>query len=338
MKPFPAALAVLGLLACLPAAAQLLEDDAQNELKIARFAMQQNEYDEAAEHYQKANKLLKGKCFDCLAGLAQVRLATGKNQQALLDAQRALQVAKTGRQKAIAHIHEGTAFLQMAESTATSGAEAAQTPAHLAKAETAFRNAVAADPTCLDCKFNVGYVLLKQGKDAEGVQMLKALLPEAKGKPIEEDISKLIEKPQRARKEFAPEFSATLKTGEKINLKQLQGKMVLLDFWGAWCQPCRASLPSLKRLAGQLDPAKAVVISIDERDSHETWAEFVENNGMSWPQIYDTNGELAESFGVDSAPHYFLLDQEGAILAKYDGWSSNREEELRKKMEKAMKK
>ena len=337
MKPFPTVLAFLGLLACLPAAAQLLEDDAQNELKIARFAMQQNEYDEAAEHYQRANKLLKGKCFDCLAGLAQVRLATGKNQQALQDANRALLVATTSRQKAIAHIHRGTAFLQMAETTAANNAQAAQTPAHLAKAEMAFRDAVAADPRCLDCKFNVGYVLLKQGKDAEGVQLLKALLPEAKGKPIEEDISKLIEKPQRARKEFAPEFSAALKTGEKVSLKQLQGKMVLLDFWGAWCGPCRASLPSLKRLAEQLDPAKAVVISIDERDPRETWAEFVEKNAMNWPQIYDGNGALAESFGVDSAPHYFLLDQEGAILAKYDGWSSNREDELRRKMEKAMK-
>ena len=338
MRSFPAILTFLGLLACLPATAQLPQDDARNELQVARFAMQQNDYEEAAEHFERANKMLKGKCFDCLAGLAQVRLATGKNQAALQDAQRALQVAKTGRQKAIAYIHRATAFLQMAETSATNRAEAAKASAHLAQAETAFRNAVTADAKCLDCKFNVGYVLLKQGKDAEGVQVLKALLPEAKGKPIEEDIRKLLEKPQRARKEFAPEFSAMLKTGEKVSLKQLQGKMVLLDFWGAWCQPCRASLPSLKRLAGQLDPAKAVVISIDERDSRETWAEFVEQNGMSWPQIYDGNGKLAESFEVDSAPHYFLLDEEGAILAKYDGWSTNREEELRKKMEKAMKK
>ena len=319
---------VLGLLAALPAAAQFPVEDAQNEIKIARFAMRQKEYDEAAEHFQQANKLLQGKCFDCLAGLAEVRLATGKNQEAVQDAQRALAVATTGRQKAVAHIHRGTAFLQMAE----------KDPARLPEAEAAFRAAMAADPKCLGCKFNVGYMMLKQGRDAEGVSFLNALLPAAKGTPVEADILRLTENPERARKDFAPEFSATLKTGQAISLKQLEGKMVLLDFWGSWCKPCLASLPSLKRLAEQLDPAKGAIISIDEHEPRETWAQFVERSGMTWPQIYDGNGELAESFGVDSAPHYFLLDQQGVILARYDGWSPQREAEIRKAMEEAMKK
>jgi thioredoxin-related protein len=59
---------------------------------------------------------------------------------------------------------------------------------------------------------------------------------------------------------------------------------------------------------------------------------------MTWPQIYDGKGELAESFAVESAPHYFLLDQEGVILARYDGWTPQREEEIRKAMERAMEK
>jgi thiol-disulfide isomerase/thioredoxin/cytochrome c-type biogenesis protein CcmH/NrfG len=323
-----ATLAVLGLLACVPAAAQLPTEDAQNEIKIARFAMRQKEYGEAAEHFQQANKLLQGKCFDCLAGLTEVRLATGKNQEAVQDAQRALAVATTGRQKAVAHIHRGTAFLQMAE----------KEPGRLPEAEAAFRAAMAADPKCLDCKFNVGYMMLKQGNDAEGVPFLKSLLAEAKGTPIEADILRLTEKPERARRDFAPEFSAMSKTGEAISLKQLQGKMVLLDFWGSWCKPCLASLPSLKRLAEQLDPAKGAIISIDEHEPRETWAQFVERSGMTWPQIYDGKGELAESFGVDSAPHYFLLDQEGVIVSRYDGWSPQREAEIRKAMEQAMKK
>jgi thiol-disulfide isomerase/thioredoxin len=328
MKRLAAICTLLGLLLCLPAAAQVPTEDAQNEFKIARFAMQQKEYGEAEEHYLHANKLLQGKCFDCLAGLAEVHLATGKNQEALQAAQRALAVATTGRQKAIAQIHRGTAFLQMAE----------KAPARLADAEAAFRAAVASDPKCLDCKFNVGYMMLKQGKDAEGVPFLKALLPAAKGTPVEADILRLTEKPERARKDFAPEFSAMLKTGEAISLKQLQGKMVLLDFWGSWCKPCLASLPSLKRLAEQLDPAKGEIISIDEHEPRETWAPFVERSGMTWPQIYDGKGELAESFAVESAPHYFLLDQEGVILARYDGWTPQREEEIRKAMERAMEK
>jgi thiol-disulfide isomerase/thioredoxin len=237
-------------------------------------------------------------------------------------------VATTGRQKAVAHIHRGTAFLQMAE----------KDPGRLPEAEAAFRAAMAADPKCLDCKFNVGYIMLKQGRDTEGVPYLKALLPAAKGTTIEADILRLTEKPERARRDFAPEFSAMLKTGEAISLKQLQGKMVLLDFWGSWCKPCLASLPSLKRLAEQLDPAKGAIISIDEHEPRETWVKFVERSGMTWPQIYDGKGELAESFGVDSAPHYFLLDQEGVIVARYDGWSPQREAEIRKAMEQAMKK
>ena len=65
------------------------------------------------------------------------------------------------------------------------------------------------------------------------------------------------------RKDFAPEFSTTLRSGEKINLDALKGKVVVLDFWGTWCTACRASLPLLRSLAASVDPEKAVIISID---------------------------------------------------------------------------
>jgi thiol-disulfide isomerase/thioredoxin len=125
-------------------------------------------------------------------------------------------------------------------------------------------------------------VLLKESKDAEGVAVLKTLAPEFAGTSRGHEIERLIANPSRIRKNYAPEFSAKLSTGEEINLDTLSGKVVLLDFWGTWCEPCRVSLPLLKDLAAKVDPAKVAIISIDEYDARPKWEQFIQANGMKW--------------------------------------------------------
>jgi peroxiredoxin len=163
------------------------------------------------------------------------------------------------------------------------------------------------------------------------------VLPEYRGSAKEREIRRFIADPGRARKDFAPDFSVRLASGEELNLDVLQGKVVLLDFWGSWCGPCRESVPALKKLFSKLDPSQAMLISIDEGDSQEKWAQFVQKNQMTWPQIFDEGNEVAEAYSVHSFPHYFLISKNGIILEKMDGWEMGREEALRKAIEKAVK-
>jgi thiol-disulfide isomerase/thioredoxin len=124
--------------------------------------------------------------------------------------------------------------------------------------------------------------------------------------PREREIQRFIDDPSRVRKDFAPEFSTTLRSGEKINLDALKGKVVVLDFWGTWCTACRASLPLLRSLAASVDPEKAVIISIDEDDPKEQWEQFLQSN---WSQVYDGDRSMRTAFAVDGFPRYFVLSK-----------------------------
>jgi thiol-disulfide isomerase/thioredoxin len=206
----------------------------------------------------------------------------------------------------------------------------------LSDAETAFRMALARDPGCSECGFNLGYVLLKESKDAEGVAALKAVLPQLTGTPREREVQRFIADPRRARLDFAPEFSVKTAAGDTINLDTLRGKVVLLDFWGAWCTPCRQTIPLLKQMAEQFDPAKVAFVSVDEHDPKETWTEFIAKNGMTWPQAYDEDGSLKSAFRVDGFPSSVLLSKDGIILRKFKGWGPGWERVMRAEIEKAL--
>ena len=119
---------------------------------------------------------------------------------------------------------------------------------------------------------------------------------------------------------YRSEFSTTLRSGEKINLDALKGKVVVLDFWGTWCTACRASLPLLRSLAASVDPEKAVIISIDEDDPKEQWEQFLQSN---WSQVYDGDRSMRTAFAVDGFPRYFVLSKDGIISAQFKGWNQD---------------
>ena len=127
-----------------------------------------------------------------------------------------------------------------------------------------------------------------------------------------------------------------MSTGEEINLDTLKGKVVLLDFWGTWCAPCRISLPRLKDLASKIDPAKVAIISIDEYDPKSKWEQFIRDNGMNWSQVYDDDRSLHNVFAVDGFPRYYILSRNGIILEEFKGWNQNGESTIQDAITRAL--
>ncbi|HKD13223.1 MAG TPA: redoxin domain-containing protein [Candidatus Angelobacter sp.] len=290
--------------------AQEQSSDFETELHAGKSAAEQSNYAEAAKHLNKANELRQGKCSECYVWLARMDLAAGSVQQALTKLEKAVATAATETERANAQLYRGVALARQGD---------------LAQAEIAFKAASSANPACVECRFNLGFVLLKESKDAEGVAVLKTVAPEFTGTPRGNEIQRLIADPGRIRKNFAPQFSAKLSTGEEVNLDTLRGKVVLLDFWGTWCTPCRVSLPLLKDLAAKVDPNKVAIISIDEYDAKPKWEQFIQANGMKWGQVYDGDLALHNAFGVDGFPRYYILSKDGIILAEFKGWKQNGE-------------
>src|SRR5215471_6549506 len=303
-------------------AAQHKSSDFETELQAGRSAAEQSNYAEAVKHLNQANELRQGKCSECYVWLGRMDMGAGSLQQASQELDKAVATASSGPEKASAQLYRGVVLGRQG---------------NLKEAENAFKQASAANPACVECRFNLGFVLLKESKDAEGVAVLKTIAPEFAGTPRGHEIERLIADPSRLRKNNAPEFSARLSTGEEVNLDTLKGKVVLLDFWGTWCKPCMMSLPLLKDLASKVDPNKVAIISIDEYDAKPKWEQFIQANGMKWGQVYDGDLALHNAFGVDGFPRYYILSKDGIILAEFKGWNQNGEATIADAIARALK-
>jgi thiol-disulfide isomerase/thioredoxin len=300
----------LPLLGSLLFAVQTPDGDFERELQAGKTAAGQSNYADATKHFNKANELKQEKCSECYVWLARLDMGAGSLQPALTLTEKAVATAGNNSERASAQLYRGVVLGRQGK---------------LPEAEAAFKAASIANPACVECRFNLGFVLLKESKDAEGVAVLKTVASAFAGTPRGHEIERLIANPGRIRKNYAPEFSAKLSTGEEINLDTLKGKVVLLDFWGTWCEPCRISLPLLKDLAAKVDPAKVAIISIDEYDAKTKWQQYIQANDMKWGQVFDGDLSLHNAFAVDGFPRYYVLGKDGLILAEFKGWSQNGE-------------
>lgn len=134
--------------------------------------------------------------------------------------------------------------------------------------------------------------------------------------------------------ERAPNFSATTINGTNIELKDFQGKYVLIDFWGTWCGPCIDEIPNLKKAYNEYNSKGFEIIGIATDDNATRVKDFVEENDLQWPQIFEEH--LSEEaiinnlYDVQGYPQQYLVGPDGTIL--YSGFEI-REENLLAKLE-----
>jgi peroxiredoxin len=184
----------------------------------------------------------------------------------------------------------------------------------LQDAEAAFRKGLAAAGDLPILTFNLGFTLLQEGRDAEGIAELKKYAQTAPDGAKAAEAAKLIENPRRAREAYAPDFSLTTADGEYISLDDLKGKVVLLDFWGTWCGPCVASVPALRDLQKRFAKEPLFrMISVSNDSDELKWRTFVEKNQMAWTQYLDRDRHLVRAFDVRAFPTYVLIDAEGIV-------------------------
>ena len=98
-----------------------------------------------------------------------------------------------------------------------------------------------------------------------------------------------------------------------LDWEQLKGKVVLIDFWGVWCGPCRRAIPHLKELAEKHANDDLVVIGIHTDNDADKGPDYVRDEAIRYPVAFDTNNEVIARFHVDSYPDYYLIDRSGKL-------------------------
>jgi thiol-disulfide isomerase/thioredoxin len=141
----------------------------------------------------------------------------------------------------------------------------------------------------------------------------------------------------------APEIALPGPEGETMRLSSLRGKLVLVDFWAAWCNPCRRENPELVKLYNKYHNASFTkgegfeIYSVSLDRNEEAWKQAVEQDKLNWPyQVGDLKGartQPAQDYNVEMIPNSFLLDQHGVVIA-----TNLRSEALEEKLESLLKK
>ncbi len=128
----------------------------------------------------------------------------------------------------------------------------------------------------------------------------------------------------------AVDFTLPDTTGKEVTLSSLYGPYLLIDFWAAWCSPCRAENPNLVKTYKKYHDKGFDIIGVSLDDNREDWIKAIHKDGLLWTQVSDLKGwkaEVAKMYGVRSIPSNFLLDKNGTIIAR-----NLRGEDLKKKL------
>jgi thiol-disulfide isomerase/thioredoxin len=281
------------------------KDEAQQALDQARVFAMNGRIDEAIKGFQKAAELKKGQCAECFQGLGMVHFQTGQYKDAAAALRKAIAL-KPENEAVLANLFGVALYLQDDKKT-------------LEEAASAFRKAIElSKDTMPKAHYNLGFALLKSGKEAEGVVELKkyiALEPES---PNADSARDVINNPKLAKAQLATDFKVKATDGRELSLRNLRGKVVLLDFWASWCGPCRVEMPAVKRVWQKYGGDKFVIVGVNMDRTKEAFESYVKSEGLTWPQYFDGqvwNNKLTQLYGVRGIPYTVLIDKDGAIRA-----------------------
>jgi thiol-disulfide isomerase/thioredoxin len=97
-------------------------------------------------------------------------------------------------------------------------------------------------------------------------------------------------------------------SGREHRLADYRGKVVVLNFWATWCEPCRKEMPSLDRLAIRLEGKPFAVLAVDFGEDVPRVSDFASRMPLSFPLLLDRDGAVTRNWKVYTLPHTFVID------------------------------
>src|ERR1700693_2251206 len=269
---------------------------------------------QAFDSFKKADKQDGGHCLACQKQVIKFGMELEDWKAAELAAQEMVAEAQGDRGTALARYQ--FAVVLMSEGMVRKKDEC------FTRAHEEIGKAIGAYANFPDAVFIDGQLLARLQQDeaakakfTEFVKMSSATDPNH-GRAL-----RYISRPELARARMTPAFSVMTMNGKEVSMDGLQGKVVLLDFWATWCEPCREAMPHIRKVAKKFEGQPLVILSVSLDDDEQTWKEFVGKNEMTWLQYRDGGftGPIATMFGVKSIPHTYTIDADGVLQEEHIG-------------------
>lgn len=168
--------------------------------------------------------------------------------------------------------------------------------------------------------------------DIENLEMLKevhkAYEESYPGHPMTANIGSQVAQLEQGYKDYkdfkenniAPEISLPNPEGETMNLSDLRGKYVLIDFWASWCGPCRVENPNVVRLYNKYKGDKFEIFSVSLDKDKEKWKKAIDADGLIWDyhvsELTGWDTDLIQKYQFNGIPHTVLIDPDGKVIAE----------------------
>jgi len=115
-----------------------------------------------------------------------------------------------------------------------------------------------------------------------------------------------------------PDFSFTWQ-GRTYKLRELRGRVVVLNFWATWCSPCATEMPALERLHQALGEKGVYVLGISADEEAAAYEKFLRDNQLTFPTYRDAERKIATLYGTYMFPETFIIDPQGRLVQKVVG-------------------
>lgn len=120
--------------------------------------------------------------------------------------------------------------------------------------------------------------------------------------------------------QLAPNFTLKELDGKQLSLSDLKGKVVLLNFWGSWCDPCKREMPDLEQAYQNWKEKGVVVFGVNIGESKITAKAFADRLGITFPIVLDSDRNVTlNMYKIGPIPTSFFIDKKGNIQQIYTG-------------------
>jgi len=117
----------------------------------------------------------------------------------------------------------------------------------------------------------------------------------------------------------AAPFDLKTLDGRSVQLADLQGKLVLVNFWATWCGPCKEEMPAFERLRQKLDPGRFALLTITTDLQRDGIKHFLTNLNVQLPVLFDEDQDISQAYLVRALPTTVLIDRQGMLVGRAVG-------------------